>query len=200
MRRQSSTTGAARDDAIISIPLVQNIRQVKMMRHFSVFAIVAASALGVAPVRADGVAPVQNGAAILENPLAAHSLNEFTATRDRPLFTPSRRPSALPTAVRAPPPAPPPNLTLFGILIGTDGPSAVVRGAPSEKVLHVRVGDQVDGWKIARIGERQIVLSRDDRSAIFKMFTTSHAAEEHTADASPAAAEARVELRARHLK
>src|ERR1700744_6737612 len=98
-----------------------------MMRPFAVFAIIAASALGVAPVRADGVAQAQGGAAILENPLAAHSLKEFTATRDRPLFTPSRRPPALPTVVRdaAPPPAPPPNLTLFGILVGTDGPSAI---------------------------------------------------------------------------
>jgi hypothetical protein len=173
-----------------------------MIRHFSVFAIVAASALGLVPVRADGVVPVQGGATILENPLAAHSLKEFTATRDRPLFTPNRRPPAVLKAVRdvAPPPAPPPNLTLFGILVGTDGPSAIVRGAPSEKVVHVRVGDQVEGWKIARIGERQIVLSRDDRSVIFKMFTTSHVAEEHTADASPTAAEARVELRARRLK
>jgi hypothetical protein len=172
-----------------------------MIRHFPVFAIIAASALGAVPVRADGVAPAQGGAARLENPLAAHSLNEFTATRDRPLFTPSRRPPAVLTAVRdVAPPAPPPNLTLFGILIGTDGPSAIVRGAPSEKVVHVRVGDQIDGWKIARIGERQIVLSRDERLVIFKMFTTIHVAEEHTADASPAAAEARVELRVRRLK
>ena len=100
----------------------------------------------------------------------------------------------------APPPAPPPNLTLFGILIGADGPGAIVRGAPSEKVVHVRPGDQVDGWKITRIGERQIVLSRDDRSVAFTMFTTSRVGEEQTADASPTAAEARVELRARRLK
>jgi hypothetical protein len=173
-----------------------------MMRHFSVYAIVVASALGVVPVRADGVMPVQGGATKLDNPLAAHALKEFTATRDRPLFTPSRRPPAEPTALRdvAPPPAPPPDLTLFGILVGADGPSAIVRGAPSEKVVHVRVGDQVDGWKIAQIGERQIVLSRDDRSVIFKMFTTSRVVEEHTADASPPAAEARVEVRARRLK
>jgi general secretion pathway protein N len=190
-----------RDDAIISAPLVQNIHQVEMIRHFPVFAIVAASTLGVAPVRADGVAQAQGSAAILENPLAAHSLKEFTATRDRPLFTPSRRPPALPTAVRdVPAPPPPPNLTLFGILIGTDGPSAIVRGAPSEKVVRVRVGDQVDGWKIARIGERQILLSRDDRSVTFTMFTTSHAAEEHTGDVSPRATEARVELRVRRVK
>jgi hypothetical protein len=172
-----------------------------MMRHFTVCAIIAVSALGVISVRADGVVPVQSGATKHDNPLAAHALKEFTATRDRPLFTPGRRPPALPTSLRdVAPPAPPPNLTLFGILVGTDGPSAIVRGAPSEKVVHVRVGDQVDGWKIAQIGERQIVLSRDDRSVIFKMFTTSHVVEEHTADASPPAAEARVEVRARRLK
>ncbi|HUC51626.1 MAG TPA: hypothetical protein VMA30_19760 [Xanthobacteraceae bacterium] len=135
-----------------------------------------AAVFGVAPLRADGVAPSQGHAAALENPLAAHPLDEFTATRDRPLFTRGRRPPAAVHAapVAAAPPAPPPKLALFGILVGDGDASAIVRGAPSEKTIRVRVGDDIGGWKVSKIAERQIVLSQDDRSVTFTMFDGSH--------------------------
>jgi hypothetical protein len=137
----------------------------------------AALALGVAPLRADDIAPSQGHAAALGNPLAAHPLDEFTATRDRPLFTRGRRPPAVraaPVAAAPPAPPPPPKLALFGILVEDGEASAVIRGAPSEKAIHVRVGDDVDGWKVSKIAERQIVLSQDDRSITFTMFDGSH--------------------------
>jgi general secretion pathway protein N len=154
-----------------------------LIRNLPRFGLAAALALTAAPLRADDAAPsgrAQNHATTLDNPLAAHSLDEFTATRDRPLFTRGRRPPAVAHAVPAvaapPPPAPPPQLALFGILVEAGEASAVVRGAPSEKVIHVRVGDQIDGWEVSQIAERQIVLSQDDRSVAFTMFDSSHAA------------------------
>jgi hypothetical protein len=135
--------------------------------------------LGAEPLHADDIAPSQGHAAALENPLAAHPLDEFTATRERPLFTRGRRPPAAaraaPVAAAPPaPPPPPPKLALFGILVEDGEASAIVRGAPSEKVIHVRAGDDIDGWKVSKIAERQIVLSQDNRSITFTMFDGSH--------------------------
>jgi hypothetical protein len=70
-------------------------------------------------------------------------------------------------------------LTLFGILVDAEGASAIVRGTPSGKAVRVHVGDDLGGWKIAQIDDRQLVLSLDGRSVTFTMFGASHA-EEHT--------------------
>ena len=127
--------------------------------------VIALAALGSAAGHAGEAPPAQGGSAVvIDNPLASHSLDELAATRDRPLFAPGRRPPAPPAVVVAappapPPPSPPPDLALLGTIVEANGASALVRGAPSEKPSHVRVGDAVDGWSIAEIGERQIVLS-----------------------------------------
>jgi hypothetical protein len=137
-----------------------------------------AAVLGAVPLRADETVPSRDHAAPLDNPLAAHPLDEFSATRDRPLFTRGRHPPAVsraaPVVAPPPPPPPPPKLALFGILIEADEASAIVRGAPSEKAIHVRVGDDIDGWKVSKIAERQMVLSQDDRSITFTMFDGNH--------------------------
>lgn len=147
-------------------------------------AVLGVAVSSAAPLSAESTAPSQGRpsqehAAALDNPLAIHPLDEFTATRDRPLFTRGRRPPAAlhaPPVTAAPPapPPPPPKLALFGILVQDGEASAIVRGAPSEKVIHVRVGDDIDGWKVSKIAERQIVLSQDDRSVTFTMFDGSH--------------------------
>jgi hypothetical protein len=164
-----------------------------LIRSVANIGLSAALILGVAPVRADDTVPLPPRAASLDNPLAAHSLGELTATRDRPLFTPGRRPPASSTSahVEAPPPAPPPapNVAFYGTLVDSEGASAIVRGRPSEKVIHVRVGDQIDGWKITQIDDRRLVLSLDARSVTFTMFNNGHAGE-HAAAASPPIVEA----------
>jgi hypothetical protein len=151
-----------------------------MRRNLPVFAAVVATILCVAPARADDATPPQGRlAAGLDNPLAAHSLDELTATRDRPLFSPSRRPPPPAVVGRAEPravvPPPPPDLALFGIVVDAEGASAIVRGTASAKAINVRVGDEIDGWKIAQIDERQVVLSLDERSVTFTMFNGGHA-------------------------
>src|SRR5262245_36583139 len=42
------------------------------------------------------------------NPLWAVPMRELSATRDRPIFSPSRRPASPPAVVQAPPQLPPP--------------------------------------------------------------------------------------------
>jgi hypothetical protein len=35
----------------------------------------------------------------------------------------------------------------------------------------VRIGDDIGGWKVTQIEERQLVLSLDDRSATYTLFS-----------------------------
>jgi hypothetical protein len=61
-------------------------------------------------------------------------------------------------------------VALFGIVMDGDEAHAVVRAGPAEKIMSVRVGDNIGGWKVAQIDGRQLVLSLDDRIATFMMF------------------------------
>ena len=110
--------------------------------------------------------------ASLASPLAAQSLDRLSATRERPLFSPSRRPPAPPPVpiVSRPPPPAPPKVTLFGIILDADEARAVVSVETADKIRRVRIGDDIQGWKVTQIEERWLVLSLDDRSATFKLF------------------------------
>jgi hypothetical protein len=110
-----------------------------------------------------------------DNPLAAQSLERLSATRDRPLFSPSRRPVPPPPppveqapAVAAP--LPPPNVTLFGIVVDDEGARAIVRSG-SDKVDRVQIGDHIHGWTVSQIEGRRLVLSLDGRFATFTLFS-----------------------------
>jgi general secretion pathway protein N len=120
-------------------------------------------------------AEAQSGAALV-NPLAAHSLEHLSATRDRPLFAPSRRPPPPPPPVveavpPPPPPLPPPTLVVLGIVADANGTLAMVRSAASDKILRARLGDDIEGWKVTQIEARSLVLAHDERSVTFAMFT-----------------------------
>ena len=115
---------------------------------------------------------------VLPSPLAAQPLDRLSATRERPLFSPTRRPPPPPPPVVAapePPPPPPPDVALFGIVMDGDEVHAVVRAGPAEKVMRVRVGDDIGGWKVAQIDGRRLILSLDDRIATFMMFAGNSA-------------------------
>jgi len=107
------------------------------------------------------------------SPLAAYPLDRLSATRERPLFSPSRRPPAPPPAptIAAASPPPPPNLILFGIVMDADDARAVVGVGTGDKTRRVRIGDDIGGWKVTQIEERQLVLSLDDRSATYTLFS-----------------------------
>ncbi|HLK80629.1 MAG TPA: hypothetical protein VKT99_03915 [Xanthobacteraceae bacterium] len=123
----------------------------------------------------------QERAVALPSPLAAQPLDRLSATRERPLFSPSRRPPPPPPTVVAapappPPPPPPPDVALFGIVMDGDEAHAVVRAGPADKIMRVGVGDDIAGWKVAQIEERRLVLtSADGRIATFMMFAGNSA-------------------------
>jgi hypothetical protein len=110
------------------------------------------------------------------SPLAAYPLDRLSATRERPLFSPSRRPPARPPSpiIATAPPPQPPKLILFGIVMDSDEARAVVGVGTADKTRRVRIGDDIGGWKVTQIEERQLVLSLDDRSATFTLFSGQH--------------------------
>jgi hypothetical protein len=109
----------------------------------------------------------------LASPLAVHSLDRLSATRERPLFSPSRRAPAPPPPpiVRPPPPPEPPNVTLVGIVMDGEEARAIVQSGSKNEVRRVRVGDDIGGWKVAQIENRRLVLKLDSRQATFSMFS-----------------------------
>jgi hypothetical protein len=110
----------------------------------------------------------------LASPLAAQPLDHLSATRERPLFSASRRPPPPPPApiISAPlPPPAPPNVTLVGIVMDADEARAIVQSGPKNEIRRVRIGDDIGGWKVSQIEGRRLVLSLDSRMATFTMFS-----------------------------
>jgi hypothetical protein len=131
-------------------------------------------------------------AAILGNPLQALSLDRLSATRDRPLFSSDRRPPAPPPppVERAPEPPPaPPDVTLLGIVVDGERARAIVRSGTA-KIERVQIGDDISGWKVSQIEGRRMLLSLDDRSATFTLFSRKAADKPLMRQTTSSAAEA----------
>jgi hypothetical protein len=118
----------------------------------------------------------------VSNPVELQSLQALSATHERPLFSPTRRPPpkiVAPVAVvrqEAPSPPQPPSLVLLGIISENGEARAAIRSAekrPADKVMRVRAGDDVSGWKVERIEPRRLVLTQGERSADFVLFSAA---------------------------
>jgi general secretion pathway protein N len=105
------------------------------------------------------------------NPLDALQLGALTATRERPLFRPSRRPPP-PAAVATPAPEPPPPderpvalepppFDLLGAVVGADVAIALLRNRATGEVLRLRQGEDAAGWRVGTIERRTVTLERE---------------------------------------
>jgi hypothetical protein len=143
----------------------------------ALIAVVMVSCIGSSATRAPAQPPAP-ATGTLANPLEAQPLDRLSATRERPLFSPTRRPTPPP-----PPPPPeaapvaampqPPNVQLFGIVMDDEGARAIIR-SDSAKVDRVQIGDDIGGWKVAQIEGRRLVLSLDGRFATFTLFSNDN--------------------------
>jgi hypothetical protein len=120
-----------------------------------------------------GLAPGSNATPRSGNPLWAIPLSALTATRDRPLFSASRRPPIVSAPIVAPPPkqeavAPPPPerplLTLVGTIVSRKASVAMLQGSNADAISRLRVGQENDGWLIRRISLRSIVVEKGAES------------------------------------
>src|ERR1700674_5391641 len=102
------------------------------------------------------------------NPLWAIPMSKLSATRDRPLFTPSRRPPP-PTISAAPEPPPPmvkpviaesPSFKLVGTIIGEDNRIGIFVSETSQTTIRIREGEGDSGWTLRSI-ERHSARSEE---------------------------------------
>jgi len=136
----------------------------------------------VAATSAPPVGDVQDR--ILLNPLAEVSLDSLSGFRDRPLFVPNRRPPAPVVAAIEPEPEPEslpepepvdtepevPAVKLAGILQIESDSVAVLRDDGAGTTLSVRVGDPVESWTVAAIGNASVTLELDGREHEIRIF------------------------------
>lgn len=107
------------------------------------------------------------------NPLWAIPLSVLTATRERPVFSASRRPppkavvAPPPLVAAAPPPPPPPpqppSLTLIGAVVGDDEAIAVFLDTSNQGVVRLRRGENHAGWVLDSVAPREVSLKQGDR-------------------------------------
>ena len=130
------------------------------------------------------------------NPLWKIPLSALTATRERPLFSASRRPPALAVQTAAPPPpqdpapaAPAPQegpaLKLIGTIVSPATRIAVVRDSATQAVTRLRVGEGTSGWRVKTVNLRSIVVEKGEQSAILGLPEPRVASGEHPAPNSP---------------
>jgi hypothetical protein len=127
--------------------------------------------------------------AVSDNPVAEVPLDRLSDTRNRPLFSRSRRPLA-PAAIAArvePQPLPlqpPPGVALFGVVVGPQGARAYIATGAADRIIGVRLGDDVSGWTVTAITQSNLVLSRAERSATFTLFSPENANQTKRFDAT----------------
>jgi len=110
------------------------------------------------------------------NPLWGIPLRLLTATRERPLFSPSRRPPS-PPVVASPqlPPRPAPAakpaepdhplLTIVGTIVGETDAIGVFIDPATNDVIRLHTGQNHDGWILRSVQGRETVFEKDRRKA-----------------------------------
>ena len=98
------------------------------------------------------------------NPLESLRLEDLAVTRERPLFSPTRRPSPAPVVVREPPP-----FDLVGAVVGENMSFALLRNRATSEVLRLRPGDDAEGWRVGAVSIRSVALERDGHSEMLTL-------------------------------
>ena len=98
---------------------------------------------------------------------SATDLASFSATLDRPLFAPDRRP---PPPVLPPPPPPPPDpladAHLFGLITGKAG-AVLIRS--EGKVRSVKLTEKVGEWTLQTIDDRSVTFAKANETRVVRL-------------------------------
>jgi len=104
------------------------------------------------------------------NPLWAIPLGSLSITRDRPIFTPSRRPPA-PAVISVPRPVQPkivvrpaepehPNLILIGTVVGETEGIGVFMDQTTRGLVRLKTGEGHAGWILRSVKSREATLEK----------------------------------------
>lgn len=113
------------------------------------------------------------------NPLWAIPLANLSFTRERPIFSASRRPpppavASVPVAKAPPPPPKPPRverpqLSLVGTIAGDDQSFGIFVDQSTKAALRLKVGEEYQGWRLRSVGGREVTLERDQQTTLLSM-------------------------------
>jgi hypothetical protein len=126
------------------------------------------------------IPPSTPGAPAAERPLSANPLwampvKQFSVTRERPIFLPSRRPpAAAPSAVTvakvvAPPkPKEPeqPQLSLVGTISGDDARFGIFVDQATKAVLRLKEGEDFQGWQLRSVQSREASFQKNQQTFV----------------------------------
>jgi len=112
------------------------------------------------------------------NPLWGIPLTQLSVTRDRPIFSPSRRPPPPAIAEQAPvrpPPSPrkkeitPPQLSLVGTIASDDESFGIFLDQSTNAALRLRVGEDYQGWRLRAIQGREVTIEKDQQGVVLTL-------------------------------
>ena len=122
-------------------------------------------------------APVVPARTPSANPLWGVPFNQLSGTRDRPIFSPSRRPPPAAVAAEAAPIKPPPRkkeieppqLSLVGTIASGDEGFGIFIDQSTKMALRLKVGEDYQGWKLRAIQGREVTMEKDERAAVLTL-------------------------------
>jgi hypothetical protein len=111
------------------------------------------------------------------NPLWGIPLNQLSGTRDRPIFSPSRRPPPAAVAAETPSTKPPPRkkeieppqFSLVGTIASDDEGFGIFIDQSTKMALRLKVGEDYQGWKLRAIRGREVTVEKDERAAVLTL-------------------------------
>jgi general secretion pathway protein N len=119
--------------------------------------------------------PLAPDRALSPNPLWEIPLSGLATTRERPIFSPSRRPPPVVAAApaQAPPPKPArverPQLALVGTVGGEEESFGIFVDQATKAALRLKVGEDYQGWKLRAVQGREVTLERDQQTTILSL-------------------------------
>jgi general secretion pathway protein N len=103
-------------------------------------------------------------------------LEDLSATRERPLFAPTRRrpppppqPQAVTVAVEHPPETP--RMVLTGIIIKPSETIVVLRNVATSESISLRSGESVGAWRVEVQNDHSVILTDGSQQFTLEMFT-----------------------------
>ena len=113
------------------------------------------------------------------NPLWAVPLRSLSVSRERPLFSPSRRPPPAPVAAApyVPPVTPPPPkaepdhplLALVGTIVSESEGIAIFLDQTSSEFVRLKTGQSHAGWILQTVNARDVGFEKDQQRAILAL-------------------------------
>jgi len=129
-------------------------------------------------VRPTEAAPAMLARTLSANPLWEIPFARLSATRERPIFSPSRRPPppavvSVPVATEPPPPKPPrvdrPQLSLVGTIAGEEESFGIFVDQTTKAAVRLKIGEDYQGWRLRAVQGREVTLEHDRQTAILAL-------------------------------